>query len=151
MSKMGISTIHSYHGAQIFEAVGIKQDLIDKYFCNTPSRIEGLGIAEIAKENALRHQEAYSTGDKLERGDFYQYHKGGQPHIIDPETGPAPRRKPSRPATTQRIKNTPTMSTVRPFSACATSWTLNILPAAASLSKKSNLSIPSSSASARVP
>ena len=86
MSKMGISTVHSYHGAQIFEAVGIKQDLIDKYFCNTPSRIEGLGIAEIAKENALRHEEAYSTGDKLERGDFYQYHKGGQPHIIDPET-----------------------------------------------------------------
>lgn len=60
--------------------------MIDKYFCNTPSRIEGLGIAEIAKENALRHEEAYSTGDKLERGDFYQYHKGGQPHIIDPET-----------------------------------------------------------------
>ena len=44
MSKMGISTIHSYHGAQIFEAVGISRDLIDKYFCNTPSPIEGLGI-----------------------------------------------------------------------------------------------------------
>ena len=86
MSKMGISTVHSYHGAQIFEAVGINQSLINKYFCNTPSRIEGVGIAELAKENALRHEEAYSTGDKLERGDFYQYHKGGQPHIIDPET-----------------------------------------------------------------
>ena len=86
MSKMGISTIHSYHGAQIFEAVGISRDLIDKYFCHTPSPIEGLGIAEIADENAMRHQEAYQTGDTLDRGDFYQYHKGGQPHIIDPET-----------------------------------------------------------------
>ena len=86
MSKMGISTIHSYHGAQIFEAVGISRDLIDKYFCNTPSPIEGLGISEIAAENALRHKEAYHSGDALDRGDFYQYHKGGQPHIIDPET-----------------------------------------------------------------
>lgn len=86
MSKMGISTVHSYHGAQIFEAVGIQQDVINKYFCNTPSRIEGVGIKEIAKENALRHEAAYSKDEKLERGDFYQYHKGGQPHIIDPET-----------------------------------------------------------------
>ena len=85
MSKMGISTVHSYHGAQIFEAVGIKQDLINKYFCNTPSRIEGIGITEIARENALRHETAYGSDDALERGDFYQYHKGGQPHIIDPE------------------------------------------------------------------
>jgi glutamate synthase (ferredoxin) len=86
MSKMGISTVHSYHGAQIFEAVGISQDLIDAYFCNTPSRIGGIGITEIARENAMRHHKAYEGGDKLERGDFYQYHKGGQPHIIDPET-----------------------------------------------------------------
>lgn len=86
MSKMGISTVHSYHGAQIFEAVGIKQDIINKYFCNTPSRIEGVGIHEIAKENAMRHESAYASDDKLDRGDFYQYHKGGQPHIIDPET-----------------------------------------------------------------
>ena len=70
MSKMGISTIHSYHGAQIFEAVGISRDLIDKYFCNTPSPIEGLGISEIAAENALRHKEAYHSGDALDRGDF---------------------------------------------------------------------------------
>jgi glutamate synthase (ferredoxin) len=86
MSKMGISTVHSYHGAQIFEAVGIKQDLINTYFVNTPSRIEGIGIAEISRENALRHQLAYTGSDKLDRGDFYQYRKGGQPHIIDPET-----------------------------------------------------------------
>ena len=86
LSKMGISTVQSYRGAQIFEAVGISRDLIDKYFCNTPSPIEGLGISEIAAENALRHKEAYHSGDALDRGDFYQYHKGGQPHIIDPET-----------------------------------------------------------------
>lgn len=86
MSKMGISTVHSYHGAQIFEAVGISRDLIQKYFVNTPSPIEGIGLKEIAKENALRHEKAYADPEKLPRGDFYQYHKGGQPHIIDPET-----------------------------------------------------------------
>lgn len=87
MSKMGISTIHSYHGAQIFEAVGIKKDLINKYFVNTPSRIEGIGITEIAKENELRHANAYEEStNNLPTGDFYMYHKGGQPHIIDPET-----------------------------------------------------------------
>ena len=52
MSKMGISTIHSYHGAQIFEAVGISRDLIQKYFVNTPSPIGGIGLTEIARENA---------------------------------------------------------------------------------------------------
>ena len=85
MSKMGISTVHSYHGAQIFEAVGIKRDLINKYFVNTPSRIEGIGIAEIAKENELRHNNAYGESTDLPKGDFYLYQKGGQPHILDPE------------------------------------------------------------------
>ena len=56
MAKMGISTVKSYHGAQIFEAVGLKQELIQKYFINTPSRIEGLGLDEIAKETRLRHE-----------------------------------------------------------------------------------------------
>ena len=83
---IALESIKELIAAQIFEAVGISRDLIDKYFCHTPSPIEGLGIAEIADENAMRHQEAYQTGDTLDRGDFYQYHKGGQPHIIDPET-----------------------------------------------------------------
>jgi glutamate synthase (NADPH/NADH) large chain len=85
MSKMGISTVHSYHGAQIFEAVGIKKDLINKYFVNTPSRIEGVGLPELAKENALRHKYAYQDDSDLDDGDYYLYHKGGQPHILDPE------------------------------------------------------------------
>lgn len=86
MSKMGISTVRSYHGAQTFEAVGISQDLIDKYFINTPSPIGGIGIAEIAKETELRHSTAYTGAGTLPPGDFYQYRKDGQPHIIDPET-----------------------------------------------------------------
>ena len=85
MSKMGISTIHSYHGAQIFEAVGISRDLIQKYFVNTPSPIGGIGLTEIARENALRHEAAFSGSDTLPKGDIYQYHKGGQAHIIDPQ------------------------------------------------------------------
>ena len=86
MAKMGISTVKSYHGAQIFEAVGLKQELIQKYFVNTPSRIEGLGLAEIARETQLRHQNAYKDEGDLPSGDYYMYHKGGdQPHILDPE------------------------------------------------------------------
>ncbi len=86
MSKMGISTIRSYHGAQIFEALGIKQDLINQYFPNTPSRIEGIGIPEIAKETALRHVFAFDTDSDLEAGDFYRYSKTGEPHLFTPET-----------------------------------------------------------------
>ena len=86
MTKMGISTVHSYHGAQIFEAVGIKRDLINKYFVNTPSRIEGIGLAEIAKETALRHQRAYKEEGPLPVGGFYLSQKGGLPHILDQGT-----------------------------------------------------------------
>ena len=86
MAKMGISTVKSYHGAQIFEAVGLKQELIQKYFINTPSRIEGLGLEEIAKETQLRHEAAYKDDGDLPGGDYYAYHKGGdQPHILDPQ------------------------------------------------------------------
>jgi len=85
MSKMGISTVKSYHGAQIFEAVGLKQDLVNKYFINTPARIEGLGLPEIARENQMRHENAYRDDGDLPSGDYYMYHKDGdQPHILDP-------------------------------------------------------------------
>lgn len=86
MTKMGISTVHSYHGAQIFEAVGIKRYLINKYFVNTPSRIEGIGLAEIAKETALRHQRAYKEEGPLPVGGFYLSQKGGLPHILNQGT-----------------------------------------------------------------
>ncbi|HCJ90619.1 MAG TPA: glutamate synthase large subunit [Acidaminococcaceae bacterium] len=86
ISKMGISTVRSYHGAQIFEAVGISKDVINKYFVNTPSRIEGLGLKEIAKENEMRHQHAFHGDSDLADGDIYMYKKGGpEPHILDPE------------------------------------------------------------------
>ena len=60
MSKMGISTIHSYRGAQIFEALGLQQDLVDKYFTWTPTRIGGIGLDVIAEEALRRHQTAYA-------------------------------------------------------------------------------------------
>lgn len=150
MSKMGISTVHSYHGAQIFEAVGIKQDLINKYFCNTPSRIEGIGITEIARENALRHETAYGSDDALERGDFYQYHKGGQLISSTPKRSACCRR-PARKRITISIRNMPSGSIRLPSSASATFWNSNIPPAAAFPSKKSNRSTPSSSGSAPAP
>ncbi len=90
-SKMGISTLQSYHGAQIFESLGINQDVVDKYFTGTISRIGGLGIAEIAKECVIRHRVAYPDRDvpsvkKLEVGGVYQWKQRGEKHIFNPET-----------------------------------------------------------------
>lgn len=86
MSKMGICTVRSYHGAQIFEAVGINKDVINKYFVHTPSRIEGLGLKEIARETELRHDQAFEGATELADGDIYAYKKTGpEPHILDPE------------------------------------------------------------------
>jgi glutamate synthase (ferredoxin) len=89
-TKMGISTNRSYHGAQIFEAVGLKKDLIDKYFTMTPSRLEGIGIEEIAVENQMRHESAYDENspytDTLEIGGFFQCKDDGEIHLYNPET-----------------------------------------------------------------
>ena len=90
LTKMGISTIRSYHGAQIFEAVGLKKDLIDKYFTMTPSRLEGIGLEEIAVENQLRHESAYDENspytDTLEVGGYFQCKDDGEIHLYNPET-----------------------------------------------------------------
>lgn len=90
ITKMGISTIRSYHGAQIFEAVGIKKEVIDKYFTNTPSRIEGIGLEEIAIENKMRHDSAYDENspytDTLEIGGYFQCLDEGEDHLYNPET-----------------------------------------------------------------
>ena len=90
LTKMGISTIRSYHGAQIFEAVGLKKELIDKYFTMTPSRLEGIGLEEIALENEMRHESAYDENspytDTLEIGGFFQCKEDGEHHIYNPET-----------------------------------------------------------------
>jgi len=90
LTKMGISTIRSYHGAQIFEAVGLKKDLIDKYFTMTPSRLEGIGLEVIAAENQLRHESAYDENspytDTLEVGGYFQCKDDGEIHLYNPET-----------------------------------------------------------------
>ncbi len=90
LTKMGISTMESYHGAQIFEAIGLQKDLVDKYFTHTPSRLEGIGLEEICRENQLRHQSAYAVNspytDTLESGGFFQCKEDGEDHLYNPET-----------------------------------------------------------------
>ncbi|AHF10712.1 glutamate synthase large subunit [Dehalobacter restrictus] len=90
LTKMGISTMRSYHGAQIFEAVGLKRDLIDRYFTQTPSRLEGIGLEEITTENQMRHESAFDENalytDTLEIGGFYQCKDSGEIHLYNPET-----------------------------------------------------------------
>jgi glutamate synthase domain-containing protein 2/glutamate synthase domain-containing protein 1/glutamate synthase domain-containing protein 3 len=90
MAKMGISTIKSYCGAQIFEAVGLGQELIDKYFTWTPSRVGGIGLAEIARESQQQHARAFPTypvnGHSLEVYGQYQYRKDGELHLFNPRT-----------------------------------------------------------------
>lgn len=90
ISKMGISTIQSYQGAQIFEAVGISQEVIDRYFTKTVSPLEGIGLDVIAGEALIRHSNAYtgssSRDDGLETGGEYQWRKDGEYHLYNPET-----------------------------------------------------------------
>ncbi len=90
MAKMGISTIKSYCGAQIFEAVGLGQELVDKYFTWTPSRIGGLGLEEVAREARLQHEKAFPAiplnGHTLEAYGQYQYRKDGELHLFNPKT-----------------------------------------------------------------
>jgi glutamate synthase domain-containing protein 2/glutamate synthase domain-containing protein 1/glutamate synthase domain-containing protein 3 len=90
ISKMGISTIQSYWGAQIFEAIGLKQSFIDKFFTWTPSRVEGVGIDVVATEVLTRHQRAFPdrpvNGHVLEVGGQYQWRDGGEYHLFNPQT-----------------------------------------------------------------
>lgn len=90
LSKMGISTIQSYQGAQIFEAIGINQDVIDRYFTKTASPIGGIGLDVIAGEALIRHTIAYGERsgreEPLETGGQYQWRKDGEYHLYNPET-----------------------------------------------------------------
>ncbi|MFT4229702.1 MAG: glutamate synthase large subunit [Microbacterium sp.] len=92
MSKMGISTVSSYAGAQAFEAIGLSQEFIDAYFTGTESRIGGIGIAEIEAENQVRHGFAYPEDsaarahERLWTGGEYQWRRDGAPHLFNPET-----------------------------------------------------------------
>ncbi|HWG29972.1 MAG TPA: glutamate synthase large subunit [Steroidobacteraceae bacterium] len=90
MSKMGISAIQSYHGAQVFEAVGLRQDVIDEYFTWTASRIGGVGMDVIAQEVLLRHRAAFpardTNGHTLQTGGLYQWRADGEHHLFNPES-----------------------------------------------------------------
>jgi len=88
ISKMGISTIQSYCGAQIFEAVGLEKDLIDKHFTGTASRIGGVGLDVLAREALDRHARAYPApeGDVLPVGGVYAWRRDGEHHMWNPET-----------------------------------------------------------------
>ncbi len=90
MSKMGISTVQSYRGAQIFEAIGLNKDLIDSYFTWTASRIGGIGLDVVAKETGLRHHNAYPERKvkhpDLEWGGEYQWRRDGEYHLFNPRT-----------------------------------------------------------------
>ena len=92
MSKMGISTVASYTGAQVFEAIGISQDVVDRYFTGISTRLGGIGLNAIAEECAARHRMAYPatgispTHRSLAIGGEYQWRREGEPHLFDPET-----------------------------------------------------------------
>src|SRR4051812_2433677 len=92
MSKMGISTVSSYCGAQVFEAVGLDPRLVERYFTGTPSKIGGIGLTEVHKEIAARHSRAYPANEaerahrRLEVGGEYQWRREGELHLFNPET-----------------------------------------------------------------
>ena len=91
MSKMGISTVSSYMGAQVFEAIGLSNDVIDRYFTGTVSRLGGIGLDEIADEIAARHAMAYHERTTrahraLDSGGEYQWRREGEYHLFNPDT-----------------------------------------------------------------
>jgi len=92
MSKMGVSTVASYTGAQIFEAIGLSHDVVDRYFTGTSSKLGGISLDTIAEEVRLRHVRAYPTSGisasrrRLESGGEYQWRRDGAEHLFDPET-----------------------------------------------------------------
>jgi glutamate synthase (NADPH/NADH) large chain len=92
MSKMGISTVASYTGAQVFEAIGLSSGLVDEYFSGTVSRLDGIGLDQIAQEVALRHSVAYAERPHerahrdLDLGGEYQWRREGEHHLFNPET-----------------------------------------------------------------
>lgn len=92
MAKMGISTVASYRGAQIFEAIGLSTDVVDKFFCGTSSRCEGSDIDQVAEEALIRHRTAFpdrhieDEETALESGGMYQWRKDGEYHLFNPDT-----------------------------------------------------------------
>ena len=89
MSKMGISTVASYRGAQIFECIGLNNEVIDQYFTRTTSRVKGIGLGTISREVKLRHHDAYkereTENDALDAGGIYQWRADGERHLFSPQ------------------------------------------------------------------
>jgi glutamate synthase (NADPH/NADH) large chain len=90
-SKMGISTLQSYHGSQVFEILGLNESVVDKYFTGAVTRIQGLGLDEIAREVMSKHQVGFAQGSKeesklLPEGGIYQWKRRGEAHLFNPET-----------------------------------------------------------------
>ncbi|ABR49525.1 Glutamate synthase (ferredoxin) [Alkaliphilus metalliredigens QYMF] len=85
ISKMGISTLQSYSGAQIFEAIGIKQDVIDQYFTDTPAVLSGIGLGGIVKEVLIRQESAYQQLQQLDVGGEIQWNPKGEYHTFSPK------------------------------------------------------------------
>ncbi len=89
-SKMGISTLQSYCGAQVFEAIGLNKSLVDKYFTGTPSRLEGVGLDVLAREAQMKHEHAFKpitdSDTELEVGGNYHYRAQGEYHLLNPQT-----------------------------------------------------------------
>ena len=89
-SKMGISTLQSYRGAQVFEAIGLNKELVDAYFAGTTSRLEGIGLAVIAREAQMKHEYAFApvteSDTELAVGGSYHFRTNGEYHLLNPET-----------------------------------------------------------------
>ena len=88
-SKMGISTLQSYRGAQVFEAIGLNKELVDEYFTGTASRIEGVGLDVLAREAVMKHQAAFhpvESDTELPVGGSYAYRLRGEYHLLNPQT-----------------------------------------------------------------
>jgi glutamate synthase (ferredoxin) len=88
LSKMGISTVRSYHGAQIFEALGVSEQVVNEYFTGTTTRIGGITLKEIEAESRARHENAFNSikmGSPLEPGGDFKWRRGGEYHIFNPE------------------------------------------------------------------
>ncbi len=92
MSKMGISTVASFCGAQTFEAIGLSQEIVDRFFTGTTTRLGGVGLDVLAREVAARHRTAYPDDpaalahQRLETGGEYRWRRGEEPHLFDPQT-----------------------------------------------------------------
>ena len=89
-SKMGISTLQSYRGAQVFEAIGLNREVVDAYFTGTPSRLEGVGLEVVAREAQMKHEHAFrpvtQSETELAIGGNYQYRVSGEYHLVNPQT-----------------------------------------------------------------